>query len=36
MYFLVEGEGVFGKCNTILDKVSADIRNELDKETAYN
>ena len=36
MYFLIEDEDVFGKCNTILDKVSADIRKELDNETVYN
>ena len=36
MYFLIEDHDLLEKCNTIWDKVSADIKAELDSEPAYN
>ena len=35
MYFLVEDDDLLEKCSTIWDKVSADIRKELDSEPVY-
>ena len=36
MYFLVEDDDLVGKCNTIWDKVSADINKEFDSGPVYN
>ena len=36
MYFLIEDDGLLEKYNTIWDKVSADIKKELDSEPVYN
>ena len=36
MYFLIEDDDLLKKYNTILDKVSADIKRELDSEPVYN
>ena len=36
MYFLIESDGLLEKYNTILDKVSANIKKEFDKEPVYN
>ena len=36
MYFLIEDDDLLEKYNTIWDKVSADIKTELDREPAYN
>ena len=36
MYFLIEGDCLLEKYNTIWDNVSADIKNEFDSERAYN
>ena len=35
IYFLIEGDDVLEKSNTIWDKVSADIKKEFDSEPAY-
>ena len=35
MYFLIEEENLLEKCNTICDKVSADIKKEFDNKE-YN
>ena len=34
--FLIEDDELLEKCNTIWDKVSADIKKELDSEPVYN
>ena len=34
--FLIEDDDLLEKCNTIWDKVSADIKKEFDSEPAYN
>ena len=36
MYFLIEDDDLLEKYNTILDKVSADIKKEFDSEPVYN
>ena len=36
MYFLIEDDDLLEKYNTILDKVSAKIKNEFDSKYAYN
>ena len=36
MYFRIEDDGILKKYNTIWDKVSADIKQELDSEPVYN
>ena len=36
MYFLIEDDDLLKKCNTIWDKVSADIKKEFDSEPVYN
>ena len=36
MYFLIEDDNLLNKYNTIWDKVSADIKNEFDREPIYN
>ena len=36
MYFLIENDDLLEKYNTIWDKVSADIKKELDSEPVYN
>ena len=36
IYFLIEGDDLLEKSNTIWDKVSADIKKEFDSEPAYN
>ena len=36
MYFLIENDDLLEKYNTIWDKVSADIKKELDGEPVYN
>ena len=36
MYFLIEDYDLVNKCNTIWDKVSGDIKKELDSEPVYN
>ena len=36
MYFLIEDDELLEKCNAIWDKVSADIKKELDSEPVYN
>ena len=36
LYFLIEDNDLLEKFNTILDKVSADIKKEFDSEPVYN
>ena len=36
MYFLIENNELFGKYNTICNKISADIKKEFDSEPVYN
>ena len=36
MYILIEDDDLLKKYNTIWDKVSADIKEEFDSETAYD
>ena len=36
MYFLNEDDDLLEKCNTICDKVSADIKKEFDSKFVYN
>ena len=36
MYFLIKDEDLIEKCNTILDKVSNDIKKEFDSEPVYD
>ena len=36
MYFLIEGDDLLEKYNTIWDKVSGDTKNEFDSEPVYN
>ena len=36
MYFSIEDDNLLEKCNTISDKVSADIRKEFDRDPVYN
>ena len=36
MYFLIEDDDSLEKYNTILEKVSADIKKEFDSELIYN
>ena len=36
MYSLIEDDDLLQKFNTILDKVSADIKKEFDSEPIYN
>ena len=36
MYFLIEGDDLLEKYNTIWDKVSADMKKEFDSEPVYN
>ena len=36
IYFLIEGDELLEKYNTIWDKVSADIKKEFDSEPVYN
>ena len=36
MYFLIEGDILLEKYKAILDKVSTDIKKELDSELVYN
>ena len=36
MYYLIEGDGLLEKYNTIWVKVSADIKKEFDSEPVYN
>ena len=36
MYFLIEDYDLLEKCNTVWDKVSADIKKEFDSEPVYN
>ena len=36
MYFLIEHDDLSEIHNTILDKLSADIKKEFDREPAYN
>ena len=36
MYFLIENDDLLEKYNTIWDKVSADIKKEIDSEPVYN
>ena len=36
MYFLIEGDDVLQKYNTISDIVSADIKKEFDSDPVYN
>ena len=36
MYSLIEDDDLLEKFNTILDKVSADIKKEFDSEPIYN
>ena len=36
MYFLIEDDVLLEKCNTIWDKISADIKKEFDSEPVYN
>ena len=35
MYFLIEDNDLLGNYNTIYDKVSADIKKEIDSEPIY-
>ena len=36
MYFLIEGDDLLEKYNTIWDKISADIKKEFDREHVFN
>ena len=36
MYFLIENNELFGKYNTICDKIGADIKKKFDSEPVYN
>ena len=36
MYFLIEDDDLLEKYNTIWDKVSTDIKKEIDSRAAYN
>ena len=36
IYFLIEDDDLLEKYNTILDKVSADVKKEFDSEPVYN
>ena len=36
MYFLIEDDGIFNKCNTIWGKVSSDIKKEFNSKPVYN
>ena len=36
MYLLIEDDDLLEKYNIILDKISADIKNEFDSEPVYN
>ena len=36
MHFLIDDDDLLKKCNTIWDKVSADIKKEFDTEHVYN
>ena len=36
MYFLIEDDGLLEKCNTIWNKVGADIKKEFDSERVCN
>ena len=36
MCFLIEDDVLLEKCNTIWDKVSADIKKEFDSKAVYN
>ena len=36
MYFLIEDDDLFEKCNTTWNKVSADIKKEFDSESVYS
>ena len=36
MYFLIEGDDLLEKCNTVWNKVSADMKKEFDSEPVYN
>ena len=36
MYFLIDDDGLLGKCNTTWDKVSGDIKTGFDSKPAYN
>ena len=36
MYFLIEDDDLLKKCDTIWDKVSAEIKTEFDSEPGYN
>ena len=36
MYFLIKDCELLEKCNSIWDKVSADIKKQFDRETVYN
>ena len=36
IYFLIEDHDLLEKYNTILDKVSADVKKEFDSEPVYN
>ena len=36
MHFLIEGDDLLKKYNTIWDKVSADMKNEFDSDPVYN
>ena len=36
MYFLVEDNDVLKECNTIWEKISADIKKKFDREPVYN
>ena len=36
MYFLIEGDDLLEKYNTIWNKVNTDIKNAFDRERVYN
>ena len=36
MCFLIEDDNLLEKCNTIWDKIGADINNEFDSEPVHN
>ena len=36
MHFLIEDKDLSEKCNSIWDKISADIKKEFDSEPVYN
>ena len=36
MYFLIEDDDIFNKCNTIWGKVSSDIKKEFNSKPVYN